>query len=222
MTHKLSYSAVQRKRSTVNVAYYYYQGKGYTKVVQSKAEAIRWRKALWARLDIVDVTDFPLERLVSECMEVKDGVLYWTINDTTGTKLVGKVVGHGSTKGGYNQIILAGSSIYYHRAVWLCTHGKLPDYQIDHIDHDKKNNRIENLQDVTQRENLHNKSKQKNNTSGHTGITLVKSGGVTKFTASIKCDNTLHHLGTFKAVESAIMAREVAKATLGFTASHGH
>lgn len=44
----------------------------------------------------------------------------------------------------------SGTSTRLHRAVWESVNGKIPDgYHIHHIDHDKNNNEIENLQLVT-------------------------------------------------------------------------
>jgi hypothetical protein len=218
MAQLLALTTIHRKRSTALEASYTYKGKTYRKIVKNQTEGLQWRSALWATLGLVDVTECSLEQLIRDYTEVKEGILYWTISDTTGWKIKGEALGYGSTKGGYRQIILAGSSIYYHRAVWLSTTGAKPRHQIDHIDHNKHNNCIENLRDVTQGENLRNKRKQRNNTSGFTGVKPTPSG---KFTASITVNGQSRYLGTFKAVESAIMAREVAKATLGFTASHG-
>ena len=44
----------------------------------------------------------------------------------------------------------------YHRAVCAWHHGRLPTMQIDHINRDSFDNRIENLREVTQSENLLN------------------------------------------------------------------
>ena len=44
-----------------------------------------------------------------------------------------------------------------HRAVWAWHNGCFPTMQIDHIDHDPMNNRIENLREVTASENLMNR-----------------------------------------------------------------
>ena len=41
----------------------------------------------------------------------------------------------------------------YHSAVWAWHHGRLPKGQIDHIDGDGQNNRIENLREVSGHEN---------------------------------------------------------------------
>ena len=43
--------------------------------------------------------------------------------------------------------------LLYHLAVWAWHHGRLPKEQIDHIDGNERNNRIENLREVTGHEN---------------------------------------------------------------------
>ena len=43
--------------------------------------------------------------------------------------------------------------LLYHWAVWAWHHGRLPKEQIDHIDGNERNNRIENLREVTGHEN---------------------------------------------------------------------
>ena len=44
----------------------------------------------------------------------------------------------------------------YHLAVWAWHHGRLPKGQIDHIDGNEQNNRIENLREVSSHENQMN------------------------------------------------------------------
>ena len=44
----------------------------------------------------------------------------------------------------------------YHLAVWAWHHGRLPKGQIDHIDGNERNNRIENLREVSGHENRMN------------------------------------------------------------------
>jgi hypothetical protein len=49
-----------------------------------------------------------------------------------------------------------------HRLIYIWHHGEIPeDFAVDHIDHDRNNNRIENLQLITYRENAAKKRKQK-------------------------------------------------------------
>lgn len=45
-----------------------------------------------------------------------------------------------------------------HRAIWLLHHGEWPKHQIDHINRDPADNRIENLRDVTPLENVRNRT----------------------------------------------------------------
>ena len=70
-------------------------------------------------------------------------------------KLVRKETGRvtmGANKGCYMSLdIWTGTKVmhfFYHRAVWAVVHGRLPT-QIDHINGDKTDNRIENLREVS-------------------------------------------------------------------------
>ena len=63
-----------------------------------------------------------------------------------------------------------------HRVIWAMHYGEWPD-QVDHINHDKADNRIENLRTVTHSENARNRKLNKNNTSGHAGVTWRSAGG---------------------------------------------
>ncbi len=75
-------------------------------------------------------------------------------------------------------------------------------YSVDHIDNDKNNNKVSNLQIITHSENI---SKQVKNKSGHTGITISSKGS---FYAYVSINNKYVHLGTFKKIEDAILARK--------------
>jgi len=57
---------------------------------------------------------------------------------------------------GYNCGIIGGVQYLKHRVVWAIHTGEWPpeDMVIDHIDGDRKNNRISNLRCVTQKENV--------------------------------------------------------------------
>jgi hypothetical protein len=94
----------------------------------------------------------------------------------------GRLVGQGLVGGGYKALWAGGKVFYQHRVVWLLTNKAWPANQIDHINHDKTDNRPANLRVVTCGENLRNMKAHKNNTSGETGVSWnkVKARWVTR------------------------------------------
>ena len=82
----------------------------------------------------------------------------------------GQPTGYKSDKG-YWLVKLKGVRHYAHRYIWALFNGPiLKGLQIDHINGDKGDNRIENLRMVTQQVNQRNRTKNKNNKSGTTGV----------------------------------------------------
>ena len=73
---------------------------------------------------------------------------------------------------------------------------------VDHIDNNPQNNRLENLQIITQRENASKDKKPK--TSKYVGV--HKSGRTKKWKASITLNGTTKYLGLFKTEEEAHFA----------------
>ena len=71
------------------------------------------------------------------------------------------------------------------------------DFVVDHIDNNKLNNRLDNLQVITQRENS---SKNRKNNSGFTGVYKTKNG---KYRSLIKINKKQLHLGYFKTGQEA-------------------
>ena len=57
---------------------------------------------------------------------------------------------------GYRQVNFRGRTLQVHRVVWALHYGTWPKLEIDHIDGNKLNNRIENLREVTHRDNMLN------------------------------------------------------------------
>lgn len=77
-----------------------------------------------------------------------------------------------------------------HRLVWAWHHGSWPTRVIDHINRDKTDNRIENLRDVPNWVNLHNRGANKNNRSGHRGVRFNSKTG--KWRVEIRSKNGSH------------------------------
>jgi len=124
-------------------------------------------------------------------------------------------------KNGYLHGMVDGKQIYTHIAVWAMVHGEWPSGQIDHINGDRLDNRIENLRVVSSLENSCNKAKSAGKTSRYIGVGWSKSKG--KWRAYINAEhNKLKHLGYFDSEEDAAAARLAVQRTLPqFHDNHG-
>ena len=90
-----------------------------------------------------------------------------------------------------------------HRLVMNCENEKT--IQIDHVNRKSFDNRKENLNIVTSRENAQNKGIYKNNTSSYSGVGLRPNG---KWQARIQIDGKRISLGCYDNIEDAIQAKK--------------
>lgn len=105
---------------------------------------------------------------IADCFEYRDGTLYWKkVAHPNKQYLVGKEVGS-IHKTGYRHVTWMGKVWKVHRLIFMLVHGYLPK-EIDHINGDRSDNRIENLREVSRSENQYNKSAQRNR-SGYRGV----------------------------------------------------
>lgn len=112
---------------------------------------------------------------------------------------------------GYVRVSVDGKLYLAQRLVWLYVHGNLPAGDIDHIDGDKQNNKLENLREVSRSVNMQNvASARVNNKSGLLGV--CRHGP--SFRAQIKLNGVRHTLGSFKTPEEAHAAYIAAKAAM--------
>jgi len=116
--------------------------------------------------------------------------------------VIGGIAGS-TNNGGYRQICINQKSYKAHRLAWLFIYGVWPEFQIDHIDQNKSNNRITNLRDVSISENCQNRKSGKSNKNGFDGVTQTKTGFAARMT-----------LGSFKTAEEAHMCYINAKRKL--------
>lgn len=105
-----------------------------------------------------------------------------------------------------------------HRVAWAVFYGVWPE-QIDHINHDKKDNRLTNLRDAPQRENAKNASMREDNTSGVVGVTWSRTRR--KWAAQIVVDYKTIPLGRYTTFAEAVRARKEAEQKYGFHENHG-
>lgn len=110
---------------------------------------------------------------------------------------VGEVAGSINKVSGYRAIMVDGRAHRAHRLVWLWHHGKFPDHEIDHVDRDKQNNRIENLRDVSSMLNKLNRRSYA--ASGFKGVRMQRG----RFFAQIAIFGKTVCLGIFDSPEEA-------------------
>lgn len=94
-------------------------------------------------------------------------------------------------------------------------HWEVTGYKwVDHINRDGLDNRKENLRPANNSKNQQNRGVQKNNTSGHKGVSFKKSRN--RFRSQIRLDGKFIFLGYFKTAEEASKAYiEAAKKLYG-------
>ena len=134
----------------------------------------------------------------------------------------GEIAGYPSRKSSgqfYVKIRIDGKKYYAHRLAWLYTYGDWPKDQIDHLYQDSLNNRLINLREVTNAENLKNRKRQNNNRSGVTGVHFHNKAQ--KWEAYITVNFKRIYLGHFDLKDDAIVARKNAEVEYGFHPNHG-
>jgi hypothetical protein len=106
---------------------------------------------------------------VTDCFEYRDGYLYWKgVSHPNKQHMVDKPAGS-IHKTGYRHISWRGKVQKAHRLIFMLHHGYLPP-EVDHINGDRADNRIENLRPATRSENQCNRNALASNTSGYPGV----------------------------------------------------
>lgn len=111
----------------------------------------------------------------------------------------------GKQANGYSSTIIEGQQISIHRFISRPKQNEL----VDHINRNKKDNRVHNLRNTNKSMNAFNSGIRKNNKSGHTGVWFRKD--TKRWAAEIKKDNKKISLGCFGSYEEAVRAREKAE-----------
>jgi len=120
---------------------------------------------------------------------------------------------------GYINIMIRGKNYKAHRLAFLMTYERWPIGEIDHIDGNPSNNRIENLREVTAVQNCRNQKRHNDSTTGVTGVSFDKARK--KYVAYIYVNGKLVHLGRFSTIPEAAAIRQAASEEHGYHELHG-
>ena len=149
------------------------------------------------------------------------GIFTW--NYSTSMKKAGAEVGYICKNYGYKLIRINTNKKSYlaraHRLAWLYIYGYTPKEHIDHINHDRADNRIVNLREVNNRANHKNKKMNPRNKSGYNGVHYNKRDE--RWVAQITSGDKIIHLGVFKSKADAIETRKEADIIYGYHTNHG-
>jgi len=148
------------------------------------------------------------------------GHLYWREYSGHPPKWNGRCAGKRAftaVSNGYHVGNLDGRKYYAHRLVFALHFGEWPE-QVDHINHDRLDNRAANLRAASPGINSKNSPKNSRNTSGVTGVGRKPSS---RWYARIKVDGADVYLGTFDTSTEAAAVRKAAEAKYGFHPNHG-
>ena len=134
-----------------------------------------------------------------------------------GTNKVKGLVAGWETASGYIGIMIDSKQHQAHRLAWLYVHGCFPEFDIDHINGNRSDNRIANIRAVNRLENMRNQKLRTTNKSGHSGVRFCRGS----WHANISVNYKRIHLGCFATKDEAILVRKNAETEHGFHPNHG-
>ena len=155
----------------------------------------------------------PTQERLRELFDYRNGELIWLKPSGRRAK-PGQVAG-ARDKCGYRVVGVDGRLYKGHRLIWVWHHGNDPGRYVDHLDGDPRNNRIENLEPVTNRENVVRGRICKGKDSDlPVNVSLANPGHNVKKPYQVKFGGTVDGkrwgkcIGTYATVEEAVAARD--------------
>ena len=157
-----------------------------------------------------------MEELI-DLLEYRDGVLHWRVRVSQRCP-AGSITSQARNSDGYLQVEFKRKKYKTHRLVWQLHCGVIQDgLQVDHIDGNRANNKIENLRLVSAAGNTQNqRSASRNNVAGCLGVSRRSNG---KWQARIRKDYKAIYIGTYDTKEAAYAAYVQAKQSIHKTCS---
>lgn len=132
----------------------------------------------------------------------KTGEFTWKI-DRNHNSLAGTTAGY-FRPDGYISICIFGKIYLAHRLAWFYVHKVWPKF-IDHINKNKSDNRIENLNEVSSCQNAMNRQPRRDNKHGITGVSF--NSQFVKWKATITVNKISKFLGQYENFDDAVCAR---------------
>lgn len=119
-------------------------------------------------------------------LEYRDGGLYWIRGQRKGAR-VGRVEG-----GGYRQFRFQHYWLKEHRVIFMLMRGRWPRGDVDHLNGDRQDNRIENLREATRSQNCANQQgpTKRKRWGHHRGVHWIQRND--RWRAEVKCQGTTH------------------------------
>ena len=128
------------------------------------------------------------QELVKHLFDYADGQLIWKNPRVPSRAKVGARAGTFSNTTGYRQVSVNSVTVMEHRVIFLWHYGHLPE-NVDHINHVREDNRIENLRAATVNENRYNALSKSNNKSGVRGVHWAPKSK--KWCACVRANNCI-------------------------------
>ena len=144
--------------------------------------------------------------------EPETGKLFW---------LNGKRAGHeaGCVNGrGYRCVHLGPHYLLCHRVAWALHYDAWPSEQLDHINQNRLDNRIENLRLTSVAENSRNQKRQKSQTGE---CCVHKTFRSATFSVNFAFNGNRYYKRGFRTVAEAAEWRDLTWASLGYNPLHG-
>ena len=164
----------------------------------------------------------PSATYLRECFRYEDGELFWIARPSKHFRCLRDECAFNGTwagkrasspmKNGYRLTGVNGKKYLEHRLIYEMMIGSLrQDASIDHIDHDRSNNRITNLRQCSHAENSAN---QPGRRDGSTPKHVYFSKNENKWKVQIRAGGEVHFFGTFASMEEAARVAEAARSRL--------
>jgi len=162
----------------------------------------------------------PSHQYLRDVFEYENGSLYWKKDDHQrkqwNAQHAGKRAGYREKLTGYESVCIAPNDrngldkarpFQLHRLIFCWHHGYYPE-QVDHIDGNRADSRIENLRAAIPYQNAANHGPYSTNKTGCIG---VRKRGNGKYEARVSFARKRHHVGSFATIEDARQALAIAK-----------